>query len=161
MKLLWCPTGSLASKVRSEKETPKCKLTFCLGAHADSWSRSKRPRTEANKCWKQAEKSALEFRACKAIKTKIVKIQEKGHTEKSKEVTLTGLPKRHLLNSQVVRAMRLKIIAERPKNSERNFWQSHSAGQIKNEIWKAIYLSPSSESYYPHWNQETSLYIEA
>lgn len=41
----------------------------------------------------------LQFRACEAIKTRIAKILEKGHAEKSKEVTLTGLPKRHLLNS--------------------------------------------------------------
>lgn len=63
----------------------------------------------------------LQFRACKAIKTRTVKMLEKGHAEKSEEVTLTGLPKRHLLNSQVVRAMRLKIHAESLRNSERNF----------------------------------------
>lgn len=96
---LWSFTDSQALRVRPKEETWRGELIiytllFSL-VHMPfiPWRRSKKPGTQANKCCKKAEKSArcwqfhmagdgeLEFRVCKALKTRQAKIQEKAPAE--------------------------------------------------------------------------------
>lgn len=132
---------SLKSKLRgrnAKRWADILHVAFPFGAHADSWKRSKRSGTRANKYHRgrKISKALSISHGWGKNSNSGLSRQSRLAEPKSqrKKVTLTGFPQRNWLNSQVVQDRRLKIHAESPRTSERSFCQSHGHGQIKLEF---------------------------